>query len=133
MHWSCIAHSHLLHTPSLPLSCIGLYLVHPTCHVYFILCSTLFCLKIELHFLIHLTPLMHHYHCSFLHLLPSFLLDHLSCFFILACHVYLMLCNTLFCLKIELHFLIHLAPLMHHYHCSFLHLLPSFLLDHLSS
>ena len=36
--------------------------------------------------------------------------------FIRAYHVYLMLCNTLFCLRIELHFLIHLAPLMHHYH-----------------
>ena len=27
MLWSCIAHSHLLHTPLLPLSCIGLYLI----------------------------------------------------------------------------------------------------------
>ena len=51
------------------------------------------------------------------------------CFFILACHVYLMLCSILFCLRCELHFLIHLAPLMHHYHCSYLHLLPSFFLD----
>ena len=43
-----------------------------------------------------------------------------------------MLFSTLFCLRIELHFHIHLAYLMHHYHCSYLHLLPSFLLDHLS-
>ena len=49
--------------------------------------------------------------------------------FMLACHVYLMLCSTLFCLRIELHFLIHLASLMHHYHCLYFHLLPSFLLD----
>ena len=27
VHFSCIAHSHLLHTPLLPLSCIGLYIV----------------------------------------------------------------------------------------------------------
>ena len=53
----------------------------------------------------------------------------ITCFFILACHVYLMLCSILFCLRCELHFLIHLAPLMHHYHCSYLHLLPSFFLD----
>ena len=26
VHWSCIAHSHLLHTSLLPLSCIGPYL-----------------------------------------------------------------------------------------------------------
>ena len=38
----------------------------------------------------------------------------IPCFFILACHVYLILCSTLFCLRIEFHFLIHLAPLMHH-------------------
>ena len=56
----------------------------------------------------------------------------IPCFFILACHVYLMLCSILFCLRFELYFLIHLAPFMHHYHCSYLHLLPSFLLDPLS-
>ena len=53
-------------------------------------------------------------------------------FFILACHAYLMLCNVLLYLRFELHFLIHLAPLMHHQHCSYLHLLPSFILDPLS-
>ena len=56
----------------------------------------------------------------------------IPCFFILACHVYLMLCSILHCLRFELHFLIHLAPLMYHYHYSFLHLLPSFLLGPLS-
>ena len=56
----------------------------------------------------------------------------IPCFFILACHVYLMLCSILLCLKFELHFLIHLATFMHHCHCSYLHLLPSFLLDPLS-
>jgi len=53
-------------------------------------------------------------------------------FFILACHVYRMLCSILFRFRFELHFLIHLAPLLHHYHCLHLHLLPSFFLDHLS-
>ena len=59
MLWSCIVHSHLLHTPLLPLSCIVLS-------------------WFELHFFIHLAPLMHHYHCSYLHFLPSFLLGPLS-------------------------------------------------------
>ena len=52
--------------------------------------------------------------------------------FILAWHIYLMLCSILLCLRFELHFHIHLTPLMHHYHCSYLHLLPYFLLDPLS-
>ena len=39
----------------------------------------------------------------------------IACFLILACHVYLMLCSILFCLRFKLHFLIHLAPLIHHY------------------
>ena len=91
-------------------------------------------------YLTHLAP-----HVSFswirhaLHITTScthlcYLVMHWSmpCFFILACHVYLMLCSILLCLRFELHFLIHLAPLIHHYRCSFLHLLPSFLLDPLS-
>ena len=80
MYWSCIAHSHLLHSPLLPLSCIGLYLVSSSQHVMFILCfvAFYFVLGFELHFLIHFAPLMHHYLCSYLHLLPLFLLDHLS-------------------------------------------------------
>ena len=56
----------------------------------------------------------------------------ISCLFILTCHVYLMLCSTLFCFRFELHFLIHLTPLMHRYHYSYFHLLPSFLLNFLS-
>ena len=51
------------------------------------------------------------------------------CFFILSCHIYLMFCSILFCLRFELHSLIHLAPFMHHSHCLYLHLLPSFFLD----
>ena len=65
MLWLCIAHSYLLHTPLLPLSCIGLYLVSSSQHVMFTLCFVaifFFCLRFELHFLIHLTPLMHYYH-----------------------------------------------------------------------
>ena len=43
MHWSCIAHSHLLHTPLLPLLCIGLYLVSLSQHVMFTLCFVALC------------------------------------------------------------------------------------------
>ena len=41
---SYIAHNHLLHTPLLPLPCLGLYLVSSSlaCHVYFILCNIVF-------------------------------------------------------------------------------------------
>ena len=44
VHFSCIAHSHLMHTPLLPLPCLGLYLVFSflECHVYFMFCSILF-------------------------------------------------------------------------------------------
>ena len=56
----------------------------------------------------------------------------IPCFVVLACHVYLMLCTIFLCFRFELHFLIHFAPFMHHYHCSYLHLLPFFLLDPLS-
>ena len=38
MNWSCIVLSHLLHTPLLPLSCIGLYLISSSQHVIFTLC-----------------------------------------------------------------------------------------------
>ena len=77
MHWSYIAYCHLLHTPLLPLSCIGLYLVFSSQHVMFTLNSvaSYYVLYFELHFLIHLAPLMHYSTYSFLHRLPSFLLD----------------------------------------------------------
>ena len=84
MHWSCIAHSHLLHTPLLPLSCLGLYLVSSSlaCHVLLyalLLCVfKVFCLLFELLFLINLAPLMHHYPYSYFLFFPSFLLIHLS-------------------------------------------------------
>ena len=42
MYWSYIAHSHLLHTPLLPLSCIGLYLTSSSKHVMFTLCFVAF-------------------------------------------------------------------------------------------
>ena len=61
-----------------------------------------------------------------------FLHRSIPCFFILECHVYLILCSILFYLRFELYFLIHLAFLMHHYHYSYLHLLPSFILNPLS-
>ena len=51
MHWSCIAHSHLLHTPLLPLSCIGLYLVSSSQHVMFILCFVALCFVLGLSFI----------------------------------------------------------------------------------
>ena len=77
MHWSYIAYCHLLHTPLLPLSCIDLYLVSSSQHVMFTLCFVASCyvLCFELHFFIHLASLMHHSPYSFIHLLPSFLLN----------------------------------------------------------
>ena len=41
---SCIAHSHLLHTPLLLLPCLSLYHISSSlaCHVYFMLCSIVF-------------------------------------------------------------------------------------------
>ena len=77
MHWSYIAYCHLLHTPLLPLSCFGLYLVSSSQHVMFTLYFVASCyvLCFELHFLIHLALLMHYSSYSFLHLLPSFLLN----------------------------------------------------------
>ena len=86
-------------------------------------------------YLTHLAPHVH-FPCIQPPLVHTFatLVMHWSipCFFILACHVYLMLCSILLFLRFKLYFLIHLAPLMHHYHCSYIHLLPSFLLDPLS-
>ena len=51
MHWSCITHSHLLHTPLLPLSCIGLYLVFSSQYVMFTLCFVAFCFVLRLSFI----------------------------------------------------------------------------------
>ena len=51
MLWSCIAYSHLLHTPLLPLSCIGMYLVSSSQHVMFILCFVAFCFVLGLSFI----------------------------------------------------------------------------------
>ena len=53
-------------------------------------------------------------HCTYPPLAHTFatLVMHWSipCFFILACHVYLMLCSILFCLSFELHFSFILHP-----------------------
>ena len=51
MHQSCIAHSHLLHTPLLPLSCIGLYLASSSQHVMFTLCFVAFYFVFSLSFI----------------------------------------------------------------------------------
>ena len=81
-------------------------------------------------YLTHLTPQVLFPQLPFAHTFATLVMHwSIPCFFILACHVYLLLCSTLFCLRIELHFFIHLAPLMHHQHSSFLHLLSFFLLD----
>ena len=57
LHWSCIAHSHLLHTLLLPLSCIGLYLVSSSQLVMFTFCFVAFyfvlCLSFILSFILH--------------------------------------------------------------------------------
>ena len=91
-------------------------------------------------YLTHLAPHVHfscivhalHLATSCTHLATFVMHWFIHCFFILAYHVYLMLCNILFRLRFKLHFLIHLAPLMHQYHCSYPYLLPSFLIDPLS-
>ena len=51
MLWSCIAHSHLLHTPLLPLSCNGLYLVSSSQYVMFTLYFIAFCFVLGLSFI----------------------------------------------------------------------------------
>ena len=51
MHWSCIAHSHLLHTPLLLLSCIGLYLVSSSQLVMCTLCFVALCFVLGLSFI----------------------------------------------------------------------------------
>ena len=79
MLWSCIAHSHLLHTPLLPLSCIGLHLISSSQYVMITLCFVAICFVFCLNFTLqHLAPLMHHSPCSYLYFLPSFLLNPLS-------------------------------------------------------
>ena len=51
MHWLCIALSHLLHTPLLPLSCIGLYLASLSQHVMSTLCFVVFYFVFGLNFI----------------------------------------------------------------------------------
>ena len=51
MHWSCIALSHLLHTPLLPLSCIGLDLTSSSQLVMSTLCSVAFYFVFDLSFI----------------------------------------------------------------------------------
>ena len=51
INWSCIAHSYLLHTPLLPLSCIGLYLASSSQHVMFTLCFVSFYFVFGLNFI----------------------------------------------------------------------------------
>ena len=87
MHFSCFGHAlhittlctHLCYPchalvytlfPHPSMSCLPYTLQHS--FFYFL------GLRFKLHFLIHLAPLMHHYHCSYLHLLPLFILDPLS-------------------------------------------------------
>ena len=53
MLWSCIAHSHPLHTSLLPLSCIGLYLISSSQHIMFTLCFVAFCFVFCLSFISH--------------------------------------------------------------------------------
>ena len=56
-----------------------------------------------------------------------FLILSMSCLFYALQHFF-----QVFCLLFELHFFIHLVPLMHHYPCSYLLFFPSFFLAHLS-
>ena len=68
MHWSCIAYNHLLHTPLLPLSCIGLYLVSSSQHIICTLCFVALCFVFCSSFISHssYTP-----HASFSLFIPS--------------------------------------------------------------
>ena len=61
-------HSHFLHTPLLPLSCISLYLVSSSQHVIFTLCFIAFCFVFCLSFISHssCTP-----HAAFSLFIPS--------------------------------------------------------------
>ena len=51
MHWSCITHTHLLHTHLLLLSRIGLYFVSSSQHVRFSLCFVALCFVLGLSFI----------------------------------------------------------------------------------
>ena len=51
MLWLCIAHNHLLYTPLLPLSCIGLYLVSSSQHIMFTLYFVALCFVLGLSFI----------------------------------------------------------------------------------
>ena len=79
MLWSCIAHSHFLHTPFLPLSCIDLYLVSLSQHVLFTLSFVAFYRVLDLSFIFSfiLHPscifiLVHTFIPSFSHLFDPF-------------------------------------------------------------
>ena len=77
MYCSCIAHSHLMHTPLLPLPCLGLYIVSSSlaCHVYFMLCSIdflscfVFCLSFIFSFILYPHALLSLFISSFLSLI----------------------------------------------------------------
>ena len=51
VHFPCIAHSHLLHAPLLPLSCISLYLVSSSQYIMFTLYFVALCFVIGLSFI----------------------------------------------------------------------------------
>ena len=83
MHLTCTLDAPCC-THSNTLSCLGLHHVPLSlaCHIFFMLYGIfkdVFCLMFELHFLIHLAPLMHHLlSLSYLLFFPTFLLIHLS-------------------------------------------------------
>ena len=58
VHWSCIAFSHLLHIPLLPLSCIGLDLTSSSQHVMSTLYSVAFYIVLGLSFIFSFTSLL---------------------------------------------------------------------------
>ena len=76
----CIAHSHLLLTPLLPLPCLGLYLVSTflSCHVYLMLYSIVFlrcfffCLSFIFSFILYPLCILSLFISSFLSLLPLY-------------------------------------------------------------
>ena len=74
MLYSCIAHSQLLHTPLLPLLCIGLYIVFSSQHIMFTLCFVAFCFVFCLSFISHSSHTPHASISSFISSYLSFIL-----------------------------------------------------------
>ena len=96
MHCLCIAHSHLLLTPLLPLPCLGLYLVSTflSCHVYLMLYSIVFlrcfffCLSFIFSFILYPLCILSLFISSFLSLHDALPISHQDCVWFIDCLFY---------------------------------------------